>query len=91
MGVIMGAINRQSMTAANKLHELVWPTADGQTAATELRPAAGVHARLVRGADHLGGCSEGAPDRADLTAIADSKEACEKMCWPREKIPGGRG
>src|SRR5262245_5742443 len=82
------------------------PPSDNQIAGTSMnvidRPASGsalrftaaaaaMHALLVRRADELEGCIEGAAEEAELGSIADAPTAYELLRWPEGKEPGGKG
>jgi hypothetical protein len=46
---------------------------------------------LMRRADALTGCTEGAAEAAELKTIVDVLEAYEAKRWPDSKEPGGKG
>jgi hypothetical protein len=91
----MGEIDRQSVSAVQKLRELglVWH-AEAWRKATELEvlpEADALHALLVRLADELDGWTEGSPEEAEYISLVEVIEAYEEKRWPDGKIPGGKG
>jgi hypothetical protein len=56
-----------------------------------LSAADSMHTALVSRADALMGCTEGSPEEAELSSIADAIEPYEAVRWPNGKIPGGKG
>jgi hypothetical protein len=54
------------------------------------READAMHAVLVKRADELVGCTEGSPEEAELSALADVIDAYEAKRWPSGKAAGGK-
>jgi len=50
-----------------------------------------LHGLLMDRVDALIGCTENSPEEAELVALTDVIEACERQRWPGGKIPGGKG
>jgi hypothetical protein len=50
-----------------------------------------MHGALMRRADSLVSCAEGADEEAELKAIGDLLEAYESKRWPLGKEPGRKG
>jgi hypothetical protein len=50
-----------------------------------------MHGALMRRADVLVSCAEGAEEEAELKTIGDLLEAYEAKRWPLGKEPGGKG
>ena len=50
-----------------------------------------MHALLVKRADTLIGCTEGSPEEAELSTLADVIDAYEAKRWPSGKVAAGKG
>ena len=91
----MGEIDRQRISAVEKLQELglAWHGGTWQkTAEAQLLPEVdALHALLVGRADELEGCIEGSAVEAELASIINAIEAYEEKRWPLGKMPGGKG
>jgi hypothetical protein len=91
----MNTIDRQIMSAARALEDDDAPTRSLSPAATASGPmlsaADSMHTALVSRADALMGYTEGSPEEAELSSIADAIEPYEAVRWPNGKIPGGKG
>jgi hypothetical protein len=55
------------------------------------RVADTTHALLIKPADELVGCTEGSPEEAELSTVADVIDAYEAKRWPSVKVVGGKG
>jgi hypothetical protein len=90
----MNTIDRQIMSAARALEDDETPATFLSSAATASGPmlsaADSMLAALVSRADAVMGCTEGSPEEAELSSIADAIEAYEAIRWPEGKIPGGK-
>ena len=49
-----------------------------------------MHALLMDCADALMGCTENSAEEAELAALTDVLEACERRRWPPGRISGGK-
>jgi hypothetical protein len=81
----MNTFDRQITSAARQLDDVALDEPSMFEAADAM------HALLVGRADALMGCTEGSPEEAELSSIADAIEAYEAIRWPEGKIPGGKG
>ena len=81
----MNTFDQQITSAARQLDDV----ALHEPSAFEVIDA--MHALLVGRADALMGCTEGSPQEAELSSIADAIEAYEAIRWAEGKIPGGKG
>jgi hypothetical protein len=50
-----------------------------------------MHARLVKRADALVGCTQGSPEEEELRAVVDAIGAYESKRWPNGKMACGKG
>jgi hypothetical protein len=50
------------------------------------READAMHALLIKRADELVGCTEGSPEEAELSTLADVINAYEAKRWPSGKV-----
>jgi hypothetical protein len=91
----MGDIDRQRVAAVKTLQELglIWSQGAWQKVPQGelVAEADAMHAMLVRRADALEGCLEGAAEEAELEAIADVLGAYEAKRWPLGRMPGRKG
>jgi hypothetical protein len=93
-------IDKQRIAAVRTLEALgygyhgdqwVPPTAATPSPLPMTAEADALHGAMMRRADALAGCTEGAADAAELKAIVDLIEAYEAKRWPEGKEPGGKG
>ena len=57
-----------------------------RTAQLFRREADATHALLINRADDLVGCTEGSPEEAELSTLADVIDAYEARRWPSGKV-----
>jgi hypothetical protein len=97
----MSIIDKQRVAAVAKLEGLGytfslaegWSRPDTSSVGTLLSTAEAdaMHSVLVLRAGALKGCSEGAPEEAELKTITDAIKAYEAARWPDGKVPDGTG
>ncbi len=55
------------------------------------READAMHALLTKRAEEFVGCTEGSPEEAELSRLADVIDAYEAKRWPSGKVAAGKG
>jgi hypothetical protein len=94
----MSTIDERRISAVSELEELgytfdggQWMQPDNGTAGPPALDADALYAPIIKRADDLVGCAEGADDQLELGAISGAIEACVALRWPYGRTDGGKG